>query len=293
MKIPNKWPVAIIAMGFIGLLFFTQTPSDKGEGVSSRANIAMGAIEKQQYQVDKINVQKKSSLVKAKFGHNHIEHEEGLFEIFDDMALFDDSEVGVHLKEHLNMLENTELESQEKQDASIEKMRETPEVYVAKLTEAYDSVERVNFLDRYKLIYMMEKIETVHAIPFLAELANSEFSAETEPYKGDGHIDQSQYESLIRMRAVGGLYTLAKEGDVEARNFLFDTILNTKDRTVKNDAIWSYLSTSNDLESDKAYLKTVLPETDHQFVTVKLSNIEEVQEEIESFDKNESLDAII
>jgi hypothetical protein len=285
MKIPTKRSVAVIATVFIGLLLFILKPNDNGEGINSQTSVAMRGVDKQQYEVAKVKDHKKSNLVKAKFGLYHIEHEKSSFEIDDEMELFDDSEAGIHLKEHLSMLENTEAGSQEKQDASIDKMRKTPEVYIAKLTEAYDSIERVSFLDRYKLVYMMEKIETVHAIPFLAELASSEISAETEPYKGDGHIDESQYESLIRMRAVGGLYTLAKEGDDEARSFLFDTILNTADRTVKNDAIWSFLSSSNDLEYDKEYLKTILPESDHQFVTVKLSNIEEVQEKVKLFDE--------
>jgi hypothetical protein len=133
---------------------------------------------------------------------------------------------------------------------------------------------------------MMENLKTAHAIPFLSELASSEQAEETAEYKGDGHIDETHRENLIRMRAVGGLYALAQGGDNGARNSLFDTILNTKDRTVKIDAIKSYLSTSKDLFADTENLKTMLPEDDRQFFDLKLSNLEEGQKQIEPEDKS-------
>ena len=291
MRIQKKWPITIAAAGFVGLgiLLFTQTSNEENGGGGDQSYVAMGSPEKQQREVVIIEGPKKASLIKTRLNHNHIEDGMDSVESFDGMEIFDNSSAGIHLKEHFDLLENTEPGSQEKQDESFKKMRETPEVYVTKLAEAYDEADRLNFLARYKVVYMMENLKSPHAIPFLSEVANSDFPEETALYKGDGHVDEAHHESLIRMRAVGGLYTLANKDDNGARNSLFDAILNAKDRTVKNDAIWSYLSTSKDLEADKEYLKTVLPDEDHQFVTLKLSDIKDVQEQVESINEKEHL----
>lgn len=291
MRLQKKRPIIIAAAGFsaLGLLLFTQTSNEENGGNGDQSLVAIESPEKQRRKAVEIEGPKKVSWIKTRLDHNHIEYDMDSIETFDEMEIFDNSSAGIHLKEHFDLLENTEPGSQEKQDESFKKMRETPEVYVTKLAEAYDEVDRRNFLARYKVVYMMENLKSAHAIPFLSELANSEFPEVTAPYKGDGHIDEAHHESLIRMRAVGGLYTLANEGDKDARNSLFEAILSAKDRTVKNDAIWAYLSTSKDLEVDKEYLKTVLPDEDHQFVTLKLSNIEDVQEQVESNNENEHL----
>lgn len=289
MRIQKKWPITIAAVGFVGLglILLTQTSNEENGGNGDLSYVAMEYPEKQRREVVKIDGSKKATLKKTRLNHNHIEDDIDSVETYDEMEIFDNSSAGIHLKEHFDLLENTEPGSQEKQDESLEKMRETPEAYIAKLAEAYDEVDRLNFLARYKVVYMMENIKSPYAIPILSEIANSEFPEETVTFKGDGHIDEAHHESLIRMRAIGGLYTLANEDGNGARNSLFEAIFNAKDRTVKNDAIWSYLSTSKDLEADKEYLKTVLPDEDHQFVTLKLSDIEDVQEQLESINENE------
>lgn len=289
MKISKKILSSSIVVVSIGLLFYAQSPSGVNEVNAVQKKVVLGALDKQQQVASKL----KAKEIEIPHSHNHLMFEASSIETSDELALFDNSDIGIHLTEHLNMLEDTREGSQERQDKSLEKMRETPELYVEKLTEAYDKVERDNFLDRYKLVHLMENIKTAHALPFLAELAISESPEEIAPYEGDGHINEGQRESLIRMRAVGGLYALAKEGDDEARHVLLETISTTKDRTVKSDAIWFYLSTSKDIDADKEYLKIVLPETDHQLVTVKLSKIEEIQEQIEAFDENERLEDVI
>lgn len=290
MKIKKKWPI-IVAVGFVGLGLIFLTPSQEANvSGGDQAYVSMGSSEKQQIAALKIETPAKENPIKIHANQKHIEYDLDTVESYDDMEIFDNSVTGTYLKKHYDLLENTEPGSQESQDESFEKMRETPEVYVAKLAETYDEVDRLNFLARYKVVYMMENLKTPHAVPFLSQLAISELPEETAPYKGDGHTDEVHHENLIRMRAVGGLYSLANEGDKSARNSLFETILNAKDRTVKNDAIWSYLSTSKDAEEDKEYLKTILPKNEHQFFTLKLSNIEDAQEKVESFDEDEFLD---
>jgi hypothetical protein len=178
-------------------------------------------------------------------------------------------------------MENTETGAQDRQDESMEEMRSEPEAYMEKLLEAYDQIDSNDYLSRYKIVYMMESIQSPNAVPFFSELATSDLPEEIEPYQGDGHINEEHQESLLRMRAVGGLYVLASEGDEKARNALMDTILNTKIQTVKNDAIWAYLSTSENIDAEKEKLKTVLPEKDHPFITVELTDIENVQKMLE------------
>lgn len=286
MKIPKKGLIffAIAGAGLVINQVSNQIKQDTG----APSYTAVGASEKQPTKITKSEEIKKAGLAKADANHNHIEYSENPVDIFNEMEIFDDTNAGIYLKEHFDQLENTEPGAQERQDESMEEMRETPEVYVEKLAEAYEQVDRLNFLARYKIVYMMENIQSAHAVPFLSELAKSDLPEETVSYKGDGHIDERHQESLLRMRGVGGLHALAAEGNENARNALLNTVFETKIQTVKNDAIWAYLSTSNDIEAEKEYLKTVLPEKDHPFITVKMTNIDEVEKQLGPILENES-----
>lgn len=286
MKIPKKGLIffAIAGAGLVINQVSNQIKQDTG----APSYTAVGASEKQPTKIVKSDRVKKFSLAKSNVNQNHIEYSENPVDIFNEMEIFDDTNAGIYLKEHFDQLENTEPGAQERQDESMEEMRETPEVYVEKLAEAYEQVDRLNFLARYKIVYMMENIQSAHAVPFLSELAKSDLPEETVSYKGDGHIDERHQESLLRMRGVGGLHALAAEGNENARNALLNTVFETKIQTVKNDAIWAYLSTSNDIEAEKEYLKTVLPEKDHPFITVKMTNIDEVEKQLGPILENES-----
>jgi hypothetical protein len=286
MKNKIKWPFVIVTLGFVGLGIFSQNFNKINESNGDQSYASINLPQELRKEEIKIETLKKVKLTRIEAGHDHAEHNTDSVESFDETDIFDDSVAGVQLQEHFDLLENTEPGSQQRQDDSLEKMREKPEVFVAKLAETYDEIERLNFLARYKVVYMMENLKTAHAIPFLSELASSEQAEETAEYKGDGNIDETHRENLIRMRAVGGLYALAQEGDAGARNSLFDAILNTKDLTVKIDAIKSYLSTSKDLFADTENLKTLLPEDDHQFFNLKVSSLEEGQKQIEQDDKS-------
>ena len=291
MKIQMKRPITIIVVGLIGLgfLLFTQAPKQKGSGNKEEIFVTTQSTDKQQRQ-KRLSGSKKVSPRKSHVSNNHSKFNLNSTEAFDEMEIFDESSTGIHLRTHFNLLEDTELGAQEKLEESLEKMRETPEVFVTKLTEVYDELDRDNFLAKYKILFIMENLRSSYAVPFLNELANSDFPDDISLYKGDGHVNEPHNEGLIRMRAVGGLSSLAnEEGDTEARNSLLDVAINAKDRTVKNDAIRAYLSSSKDLEADKEYLKGVLSDNDQQFITLKLTNIEDVQEQIESVNENKPL----
>ncbi|MEE9412646.1 MAG: hypothetical protein V3V22_06290 [Methylococcales bacterium] len=278
MRIQKKWPIAIATVGLVGLgfLLYTQTSNQENTGNVNETFVTMRSPEKQRHQ-KRLESSTNASSVKLHVNNNSVVHNSDSTEVFDEMEMFDDSTIGIHLRTHFNILEDTETGAQERQDESLKKMHETPEIFVTKLIEAYDGLDRVNFLAKYKILYIMENLRSIDAIPFLSELANSDFPEETAPYAGDGHADEAHNEGLIRMRAVGGLNALAIEGNPEARNSLLDVAMNAKDRTVKNDAIRAYLSSSKDLDADKDHLKAVLPDTDHQFITIKFSDIKDAR----------------
>jgi hypothetical protein len=279
MKVQKKWVAVFIITG-LGGLFFSQSFHKGSKIIGKPSKIAMGNIEKKPLLTAKVDTSKTPSPIKTN-DDSHINLVDITLEVIDEMEYFDDSNTGMHIKEHFDQMENTDSDAQERQDESMEEMRREPDLYAEKLFEAYEEVARKDYLSKYKIVYMMENIHSSNAVPFFTELAVSDFPEEIEPYKGDGHIDEKRQESLLRMRAVGGLYALASEGDEKARNALMDTILKSKIQTVKNDAIWAYLSTSENIDTEKEYLKTILPEKDHPFITVKLTNIEDVEEMLE------------
>ncbi len=277
MKIQKKWLVVFVIIGLAGL-FLNLGFNQVSMSVDKSSDIAMEIIEKRPFKTVNTN---KPKQIKPVLDDSHIKYAEVSLEIDDDMEYFDDTNEGMHLKEHFDWLENTEPGSQERMDGSIEEMRQEPEMYTEKLLEVYDEVDRDDYLSKYKIVYMMENIQSPSAIPFFSELAVSDLPEDIKPYKGDGYIDERREESLLRLRAVGGLYALASKGDTKARKALMDTILKSKIKTVKNDAIWAYLSTSENIDAEKEYLKTVLPEKDHPFFTAELTDIEDVQKMLE------------
>jgi hypothetical protein len=280
MKIQKKWLVALAVTtsgGFLLNLDFNHVSKD----IEKSSSQAIGIIKRKPLDTAKLDKSRQTDLTKVNFDNSRIEYADVSLEIADEMEYFDDTNTGMHLKEHFAQMENIESGAQDRLDESMEEMRERPGLYTEKLAEAYEQIDRDDYPSRYKIVYIMENIRSPDAIQFFSELAVSDLPEGIELYKGDGHINETQQESLLRMRGVGGLYALASEGDEKARNALMDTILNSKIQTVKNDAIWAYLSTSENIDAEKEHLKTVLPEKEHPFLTVELTDIEDVQKLME------------
>jgi hypothetical protein len=258
MLIYKKWLIAIAVIGFIGIIFHL---SFRPEGIQETQ------------QSDEVrNISIIARLAATPINHSRLANQKSTAESFDETPIFDDSIEGTHLKTHFNLLESNEPGVQELQVESLKKMREKSGDYFAKLEGAYEKLDRLSFIARYKLVFMMEELKSSDAIPFLKLIANHKSTEEATSYEGEGgeHIDEARNESMIRMRAVGGLYAIANEGNDDARSTLLEILSTTKDRAVKNDAIWAYLTTSNDLKIDKEYLKALLPEDEHQFITIQL-----------------------
>jgi len=194
---------------------------------------------------------------------------------FNSMGVFDDSPIGNQLDVHLNLLEDSDFNSQEKVAESLEKMRKNPTPYIKELTRAYSELDRIRFLERYKIVFMLEHINSKEAEPFLLNLASSPMPTDIKPYEGHGQINEPQQENLIRMRAVGGLLAIAKAGSESARSALMDVINNTQDRTTKSDAIRAYLETSKKLKEDSTYLKQILSKDEQSLVTLEIDDVEE------------------
>jgi hypothetical protein len=249
IKYPIKWLATISALLLASMAFYHYTYLPDQVIMPQRlSNLAP-------------EVPKKSPATK-------IQTTNALPEPHSEIELFDNSSAGKQLKAYLGMLDQLDPKLQSEENTAD--MLAHPDEYFDKLLEAYDKLDWVDFLSRYKIVYMMEHLKFPDAIPFLSGLAASPLPEESAPYQGDGSINEAHYEIMIRLRAVGGLYQLAQKGNTDARQSLLDVITHASELTIKNDAVWAYLATSKELTNDQEHLKTLLPQHEHNIITVKL-----------------------
>lgn len=194
----------------------------------------------------------------------------------DNPAVFSDSPTGKKLQAIYFQIDSGNPEDDKHLKVEFEKLRKNKQA-AQELVNAYKNLNQDQFLSRYKLLYMAEQFANKELLPFLEEIATSPIPKDLPTFTGDGGIDHYGNEQMIKMRAIGGLATLASEGDQSSRDMLHQIILETSDPTLKQDAIHAYLSSSSDLEKDEKQLKLQLSPEEQGQVTLELTDVENVE----------------
>jgi hypothetical protein len=183
------------------------------------------------------------------------------------------SEIETQLRDYFKGLEASDPEMQKLQAERLRRMRENPGKYLPKLVELFDSIDEHGTYSRYKVLFIIEQLDTSLAIPFLQQIAASAAPAVPRPQPGEQDVLEQRQQVLVRMRAAGGLAALARSGNGEARAALLDVIAQSSDRAVRSDAISGYLASSKDLAADREYLLGVLPEPDRKLLDAKSGSL--------------------
>ena len=160
-------------------------------------------------------------------------------------------------------------------DESIEnllkELRQEPEISFNRLRNLYESINVMDHDHRMKIIWTVGELNYSKTGTFLRDVAMSSPSNSYDHVYQNNSFNQ-KFETIIRANAVGGLFKNSLNGSINSRDFLLETIEGVDEKTVQRLAIKNYLATSKNLESDIDYLKSVLPEKDHRYITFKFSS---------------------
>lgn len=184
------------------------------------------------------------------------------------------------LKNNENLENNKKIDDliislDEASDESIEnllkELRKEPEISFNRLRNLYENINVMDHDQRMKIIWTVGELNYPKTDDFLRDVAiSSPSSLYDDVYKKNSN--NQKFETIIRANAVGGLFKNSLNGSINSRDFLLETIEGVSEKTVQRLAIKNYLATSKNLESDIGYLKSVLPEKDHQYITYKFSS---------------------
>ena len=147
------------------------------------------------------------------------------------------------------------------------------------LRTAYANLSSNDYSNRYKLIWTLGEINDPASAEFLSEIAVAPIPDSIVPYQGHGDINRPGLESNIGMAAIRGVASLGEAtGEKEqSSEVLMQAILSANNFAVKKVAIIvTYLNNSDDLDASIEYLKSVLPEDQHQLITVETQEVPEL-----------------
>jgi hypothetical protein len=187
---------------------------------------------------------------------------------------FSEGPVGAKLSSLYGSVDSGSPEDDIKAEQLFEELRGNAAEAVAEIARAYRELDNSQFIGRYKLTYIAENLKVKEARTFLEGVATSAVPAEIPAYQGDGSVDYYEKEIMVKVRAVGGLTKLAEEGDAAARSAVYQLISQTADITLKKDAIYGFLKSSEDVERDIQLLQSELPPAQHKWLSLQEDRIE-------------------
>jgi len=200
-----------------------------------------------------------------------------------DVEVFPDTELGQKLKQHIRIIalpaENM-AEADENYSKSLVELRKTPAEAVKLLDEAYQKIEDRHYFNRWAMVNTLGDLAHAEAYKSLTSIAHTAIPAEKS---GDLHHFSSQEEEIIiRVRAVEGLATLAKQGNKDADQTLLDLALNSPlNSAIQLRAIKGYLNAGRDTDVRVKTLTRKLDKSLHDVITAQVTPPEEFAKRVE------------
>ena len=173
-----------------------------------------------------------------------------------DSPDFPDTPLGRRLASHLGAIEGTGPEAEARYQASLEKLRETPEDATELLLNAYENMPAERYLDRWKVVDTLSALQTHASLEALAQIANQPVPEELFP--DAHHFSSRAEEELIRTAAIEGLEYLASRGVLEAAGELRE-LVSVNDPVVQETAVRAYQRSGGDPQE----IKEALAEENH------------------------------
>jgi hypothetical protein len=169
---------------------------------------------------------------------------------------FPDTPLGRRLASHLASIEGTGSDAEAQYQASLDKLRETPEEATELLLNAYENMPEERYLDRWKVVDTISTLQTHASLEALAQIANQAVPEELFP--DAHHFSSRAEEELIRAAAIEGLEYLASRGVLEATGELRE-LVSVNDPVVRETAVRAYQRSGGDPQE----IKEALPEENH------------------------------
>ena len=189
--------------------------------------------------------------------------------------LFSDKKIGKLLENHIAKIEDIGANAQKKLDERLNVLRANRDEAGQELRDAYENLPLDRFSDRYKLIWTLGMIDDPKSAGFFADIAKAPIPEEIPSYQGHGDINRRSMEANIRMAAIRAVSTLSSvTNNVDAgQEVILETIQNSNDNAVIKVAIVTYITSAENATEAIAYLKSVLPEEDHKYITIDIDEV--------------------
>jgi len=182
-----------------------------------------------------------------------------------EQGLFSDSPTGRTLTTFFSALEQTGDDSSREYErlfSLVKADRAAPR----ELVNAYRRLGGAATMDHYKILYTLVELKSAEAAALFVDVAMTAL-----PNKSVAeHDNDNDQERAIRFRAVAGLETLAQQGNASARQTLVQVIENSTDNALRADAVRGFLLSTRNIETDSAYMRSLLPNEQHYLVTTQL-----------------------
>ena len=196
----------------------------------------------------------------------------------NDIQVFPNTPLGNQLRDHIMILAmpaETIEEADAKYNASITELRKNAAEAIVLLNDAYQKTAARHYFNRWGLVKTLGDLESNGATKLLSDIAVSKIPPETS--QDLHHFSTQEEEVTIRLRAIEGLGTLARNGDPGADRTLLQMAL---DSTITNSAmrlraIKAYLRAGKNEADRIKFLKSRLDSSMHDIITTAVTPPEE------------------
>lgn len=204
-------------------------------------------------------------------GHDNDEGDILLDSFEDTVNDFPDTPVGQLLQSVIAATEGLGPDAENHYQSVLDELREHHKEAIHHLFEAYDKMEEDRYLDRWKVIDTMAVLGSNLTLEALTSIAGEYIP--NERYPGSHDLSSRSEEAMIREAAIRGIEALAKKGNNEAENALFD-LTNSSDTAIREIAVLAYIRSGSGDGQRQLELNETLDADDHGLLNLQeLSDI--------------------
>ena len=186
---------------------------------------------------------------------------------------FPDTKVGRLLSKHMDAALGTGTDVEAQYQRSLTALRSQPDEVITLLGVTYNKIDESRYFRRWLMVETLRELHSDSALMLLSDIADQPIP--DEKWTDDEAFSQDK-EISIRTTAIAGIADLAGRGNEDA-NTRLTRFFKHRNPSIRRVAVIGYLGAGEDYETRVDFLKRALPEEDHQFITLKATNIKSVK----------------
>ncbi len=163
----------------------------------------------------------------------------------------------------------------EKEAEALKELQKNAQEVADTLFQGYKRMNESEYDNRRLAMTVLAQLNTPKAIPSFVEVINTPIPP--EKMQDTHYFSSVKSESLIKVAALRGLESLAKNQNQQAETILFEVATTSSNLAVIQAAIVGYLNAGNDVEGRAQKLKGALDPQYHALVITNVSKVETLE----------------